>query len=633
VCDIRKMNGQSHENRKNVFFSLASFVLLLVLFSTLVLAAPPSLVGVKAVSPNILYIGDSSTITLTVSGVGDVYTTTKPLDVILLIDNSCSISSTELATERTAAKTLVSLLSSGLNQIGVTSFNEHPTVRIGLTNSYSSVNTAINGITTRSECTNIGDAIKSAYESFDYTSGSKKVIILLSDGQANWPAGNYVQYALDQASIAREKGVIIYTIGMGNNINQNLLKYIADDKVTGSYHYYDNDSSLGQNFNVIFNNINQQSSNLAGTNVIVTDVLQVGVVPVSMPPQCSYSVSTRTVTCNAGSLNIGDTKTFSFNVIVYNSTINHLNMAQYVSYTNYLGASVNFDLNNPLVTILTRLPVCGDSVAPVVVINTPVSGVYSTGLMSVSIGASDANLNNVWYSLNGVNTSYNVPVAVNLSNGNYRLYAYANDSCGNLGSTYVDFVVNRTVVDICAGNIPPAVIINSPTNKIYSDLVNVSINATDTNLVQIWYNLNGTNVNYNSSVNVNLSNGNYRLYAYANDSCGSVSSAYADFVVNYTSQNNQTNHTDPTDDTSTTCNGCGRTHAPIDDFNVLGGGNSISTGDGEEVISLNYVNSSNVTSGLNSPISVGDARLIFNMLLVIAIVLLLFMIVLIGRRR
>jgi hypothetical protein len=98
-------------------------------------------------------------------------------------------------------------------------------------------------------------------------------------------------------------------------------------------------------------------------------------------------------------------------------------------------------------------------------------------------------------------------------------------------------------------------------------LVNISSNGTT-----VWYNYNGTNVTYNRSFFLNLPEGNYNLFAWANNSSGSVVFDSVSFSVKLD------------DDCDSECVGCNY----IDDYNETEG--SISMNDPVGIILLDVGN-------------------------------------------
>lgn len=612
-----------------------SFIFLVVISLTFI-SAVPYLEGNKAVSPNVLYVGDSATITLTVNGAGNMDNVRVPMDVILVVDNSCSMGgcSGKLADAILSANAFINGLNSSLDRVGFVSFNSAPTVRNSLTNNFNFVKSNVNSLSVYGN-TNIGAAIKRASEQFS-TSTNTKVIVLISDGRANLPTNTNVgEYTLQEARNAAAKNITIYSLGVGegfNQINSNLLSEIADAG-NGLYWHYPTVSdphTMNDIAGWMVDDVNDKEiSNVAGKNVIITDVLAQGVelIGSSLPASCILSVGNKVI-CSAGSFNIGDVKSFNFDVRVFNSSLTHLNQIAYVNYTNYLGNNANFILNNPNVTILTNSTnLCVGNVPPVVTIVSPV-GLYNNSWVTVRINAIDSNLANRWYNLNGTNVSYSGEFNVNLSNNTYQLYAYANDSCGSLSSAHVEFRVN-TSSNSTNRTIGPNVTIVSPLFQTYSNsLILINITAVDDIAVDhIWCTLDSQSFNdcANSFI-LNLSNGYHTLFAYANDSNGNEGWSGVTFLVNY-SKGNQTNATHVHNAS------CANTHAPVNDFDNNETADSISMDD-PFVISLNYKNST-VDNGfdLESYLSGETNQLIFNMILLISIVVLLLLIVLIGKKR
>ena len=158
-----------------------------------------------------------------------------PLDVMLVIDRSGSMSDHNnpqlpLTKAKTAATTFVNTLSTATDHVGVVSYNENATLDHALTSNFAAAKSSIASITAGG-ATNIGDAFKKA--AFEMTtngrSEAKHVIVLLSDGLPNRPnnVATGTAYALSQATIAKTKGYVIYTIGLGGDVNPVLMKQLA----------------------------------------------------------------------------------------------------------------------------------------------------------------------------------------------------------------------------------------------------------------------------------------------------------------------------------------------------------------------------------------------------------------------
>ena len=74
----------------------------------------------------------------------------------------------------------------------------------------------------------IGDATHYLTYGAEARDEAKKVIVLMTDGEANRPSSNPSGYARDMARYAADHDVTIYTISLGDSADVNLNKQIAD---------------------------------------------------------------------------------------------------------------------------------------------------------------------------------------------------------------------------------------------------------------------------------------------------------------------------------------------------------------------------------------------------------------------
>ncbi len=176
---------------------------------------------------------------------------TKESSVVLLMDRSGSMASSgatppePLSSAKTAATAFVDSLKMG-DMAGVLSFATEATSPIdaGITQDFTLAKSAIDRIsikTGNTQYTNIYDALHSAWgevTSRNIESGSAKVLVLLTDGVANYPRdpegkteaddiGYAESLALSEAALIKADGINIYSIGLGKNINESFLKKIA----------------------------------------------------------------------------------------------------------------------------------------------------------------------------------------------------------------------------------------------------------------------------------------------------------------------------------------------------------------------------------------------------------------------
>jgi Mg-chelatase subunit ChlD len=84
---------------------------------------------------------------------------------------------------------------------------------------------------------NIGDGIRRAREHLeaDAREGASKVIVLITDGDANLPAPQPADYALNQAQLAANSGIEILTISLGADADRDLMAEIAG--LTSGIHF------------------------------------------------------------------------------------------------------------------------------------------------------------------------------------------------------------------------------------------------------------------------------------------------------------------------------------------------------------------------------------------------------------
>lgn len=131
------------------------------------------------------------------------------------------------------------------HQVGLVSYANEATLDIGLTTGYPAVRGAIDGMSADGY-TGIGDAIGlAALELQTHDRGAVKVIVLLSDGQANVApnpppnppyecsipcpdeAKQYAEDIADAACQDTEGGINFFTIALGTDTDTDLMQYIA----------------------------------------------------------------------------------------------------------------------------------------------------------------------------------------------------------------------------------------------------------------------------------------------------------------------------------------------------------------------------------------------------------------------
>lgn len=179
-----------------------------------------------------------------------------PTDVVLIIDRSGSMTGAKLTAAKTSAKRFIDVLANSDidNRIGMVSFSTSATTNSQLSNNYASVKAQVDGLNangnTCQEC-----AIKAANAEIATRGrpGIKKVVVMLTDGQANWVEGATKQtdtaLAEARALTAVNAGfqadkTVFFTIGLGEKDATGNTRFFGPEflmKVatsTGGKHYF-----------------------------------------------------------------------------------------------------------------------------------------------------------------------------------------------------------------------------------------------------------------------------------------------------------------------------------------------------------------------------------------------------------
>ena len=162
-----------------------------------------------------------------------------PTDIVLAIDLSGSMNSDSiqppqpLTSVLSAAKSFVDRLQP-TDKVGLVTFATTAMIHVPLTKTISSVSQQISklAISPKEETgsTNTGDAFTksvTALVSPASTPGSRKVMVLLTDGLATAPATNSAAFAQSEAKKAKDAGITVYTIGLGASVNMDFVKSLA----------------------------------------------------------------------------------------------------------------------------------------------------------------------------------------------------------------------------------------------------------------------------------------------------------------------------------------------------------------------------------------------------------------------
>ncbi|MBN1259755.1 MAG: VWA domain-containing protein [Anaerolineae bacterium] len=147
---------------------------------------------------------------------------------------------------KAAASAFVDMNNPQIAQLSLVSYEASVRLRQVLTENYPAVKTAIAALDADG-CTNASGGIQKAIQELGSSRSrddALHVIVFLTDGLPNYPQCSDCrdhcpaakQAALNQAQIAANNGIIIFTISLGSKADQALMQQIAD--LTGGQHYY-----------------------------------------------------------------------------------------------------------------------------------------------------------------------------------------------------------------------------------------------------------------------------------------------------------------------------------------------------------------------------------------------------------
>lgn len=349
--DFISNNGKFYLNRrgmKKIIWSLVSLFVFSWLLVPAFCFAAPSLESSSGASPSEVYkkglaSPDLSTITVTLQGGGTPGQIHAPADIILAIDVSGSMDGLPLTNEIAAAKNFIDNMDPTTDQVGVVAFETSATLEQALTTNFAGAKTVIDGLVALNG-TDFADGVNvSAAElnGVNHRSNASKVLIFMSDGEPTWPDPDPIAAGAAAATAAKADGITIYTIGLGEGIDQTLLKLMASSTTNTDDHYFYAPSS--NDLTAIYEQIAGYLNNIAGQNI----TLYLKLDPELELVTDSWSQSPAT-TINGvysfavGTISIGSTWTVSFNVqFPHASDHNIFDVSQSVySYVDYQGQDV-----------------------------------------------------------------------------------------------------------------------------------------------------------------------------------------------------------------------------------------------------------------------------------------------------
>lgn len=187
-------------------------------------------------SPETVLVGESITVTAQLVGQSVAcpqQTTTRPIDVILAIDNSDSMEGEPLTQAKQAAQAFLNGIDFNSARVGIVEFDSDAEMIHPLDTNAGAVSTAIANIQVGGG-TSIDGALRVSAEYLQNNRRSEAIgfIVLVSDG------GSDLDTAVQMAQVAARAGINIITVGLGDGVDEDLLRQIAAVDDDGQPRYY-----------------------------------------------------------------------------------------------------------------------------------------------------------------------------------------------------------------------------------------------------------------------------------------------------------------------------------------------------------------------------------------------------------
>lgn len=261
---LHKLNGKG---------SILVFLLLLTVTSVSIPQANsqdvPHVEAEKMITPQRAEKGETVNITIRVIGAGGIVLT--PVDVMLILDRSGSMTGDKILNAKEAAKVFLNFTDTK-DRVGLITYSNKARLDYELqfmnSTNKEELKTKLDAYKA-TDATNIYESLVLAQTLLLESPriNAPLVKILLTDGLHNFPSSLPDSAFREVAQEAKDNHIIIYTIGLGADVNGERLQMIAE--TTGGQYFFAPNS-------IVLKEIFEEIGNLlafAGTNIVVTETV------------------------------------------------------------------------------------------------------------------------------------------------------------------------------------------------------------------------------------------------------------------------------------------------------------------------------------------------------------------------
>ncbi len=286
-------------------------------------------------------------IRLSLTAVPDI--TSNPVDIVLILDRSGSMSGSAIANLKNGAKAFVDIIynaTGGTNgqiaggtRIGIVSFADLATKNQPLITDVNDLKQSIDSLSAGGS-TNHADAFTKANELMQDSTSNERVMVMFTDGFTT--AGENPNTV---ASLIKSQGKIIYAIGLSGNggIDEQALEDWASDPSSSYVIITPDDAELEEIFKELAENISKPGA----TNIVIVDKILpcFSITALTSPTKGTATMlDSNTVEWNIDELGVNGTEgaVFEFTVNRIGDCSGDIEVNESISYSDTEGNVVNF---------------------------------------------------------------------------------------------------------------------------------------------------------------------------------------------------------------------------------------------------------------------------------------------------